>query len=147
MVPATTAWSKSSKVHTLSGRRSPAPLPRSTKEGKKLNWNMTGRILFFSFQYGSQISRQHDANMKDGNSEAANALVILCRVDVAGNGMNVSVCLCVFSRISSHQISCLSSIIIVTHWEKTWRKEWAAAGRQWCFSAVSLTQGLLSCVM
>lgn len=56
--------------------------------------------------------------MKDGNSEAANALVILCRVDVAGNGMNVSVCLCVFLRTSSHQISCLLSIIFVTHWEK-----------------------------
>lgn len=83
--------------------------------------------------------------MKDGNSKAANALVILCRVDMAGNGMNVSVCLCVsvcFLIISSRQISCLSSRIIVTHWEKLGGKS-----EQLQEGSNVLTQGLLSCVM
>lgn len=145
MVPATTAWSKSSKVHTLSGRRSPAPLPRSTKGGKNWIGIWQEAFCFFSFQYGSQISWQHDANMKDGNSEAANALVILCRVDVAGNGMKVSVCFLFENIIPPDFLLVVHNICYTLG--KTWRKEWAAAGRQWCLSAVSLTQGLLSCVM
>lgn len=137
MVPATTAWSKSSKVHTLSGRRSPAPLPRSTK-GEKIELEYDRQHSVFPFNMDPRYPGNTTQTWRMEIVKLLNALVILCRVDMAGNGMNVSVCLCVFLRTSSHQISCLSSIIIYTL-GKTWRKEWAAAGRQKCLSAVSLT--------
>lgn len=67
--PAAFACSRSSTVHTLSERRSPAPPPKS----KKGNLVVLNHAILFSIIWKTDILARHDRNMED-RGRAANTL-------------------------------------------------------------------------